>query len=197
MLDAKPAQTSEPRFKLDWPLLVTLVMLACTVCLLRFEGRIWWCALGDLSPWCADASGPHNSQHVFDPYCVTHMLHGLVFWGGLSLLPMTVSTRWRVVAGLSLEALWEVLENSAWVIDRYRTATAAVGYTGDSVLNSLGDIVACGVGLAIAQRLGWRWSAVLFAVAELLVLVWIRDSLTLNVVMLVYPIEAIRHWQMR
>lgn len=96
---------------------------------------------------------------------------------------------------LGVEAAWEILENSPWIIDRYRAATAAVGYTGDSVTNSLGDVAACGIGLVLASRLGWRWSTALFVATEVVLLVWIRDSLLLNVVMLVHPIDAIRVWQ--
>lgn len=191
------APASESSRKFDLAFVGTVVMVLLTVALLKWEGRVWWCEAGDLAPWTLDAWGRHNSQHFLDPYSVTHLLHGVVFWWLLSLVPGWVSLRWRAVAGLSLEALWEVAENSAWVIDRYRTATAAKGYTGDSVMNSLGDIVACGLGLLVAHRLGWRRSLMLFVAAELLVLIWIRDSLTLNVLMLIYPIDGIREWQMR
>lgn len=179
------------------PVILTAVMTLLMIGALRWEGRIWWCAQGDLNPVTLDAWGAHNSQHFLDPYSVTHLLHGVVFWWLLMPVATRVSTSWRLLAGLSLEALWEVLENSAWVIDRYRTATAARGYTGDSVLNSLGDLVACGAGLLVARRLGWRRSLILFVAAELLVLCWIRDSLTLNVIMLICPLDAIRDWQLR
>jgi hypothetical protein len=174
----------------------TLVLLAGTALALRLEGRIWWCVDGSPNPWTSDAWGAHNSQHLFDPYTFTHVLHGLVLWGLLKLVAGRVPPWWRAVAALGVEAAWEVLENAPWVIDRYRAATAAVGYTGDSVMNSLGDVVACGAGLVIAHRLGWRWSAALFAATEVLLLLWIRDSLLHNVVMLLYPIDAVRHWQM-
>ncbi len=179
------------------PVILTAAMTLLMIGALRWEGRIWWCAQGDLNPVTLDAWGAHNSQHFLDPYSVTHLLHGVVFWWLLMPVATRVSTPWRLLAGLSLEALWEVVENSAWVIDRYRTATAARGYTGDSVLNSLGDLVACGAGLLVARRLGWRRSLILFVAAELLVLCWIRDSLTLNVIMLICPLDAIRDWQLR
>lgn len=172
---------------------ITLLMILA----LRWEGRIWWCAQGDLNPVTLDAWGAHNSQHFLDPYSVTHLLHGVVFWWMLMPVAARVSAQWRLLAGVSLEALWEVAENSAWVIDRYRTTTAARGYIGDSVLNSLGDLVACGAGLLVAQRLGWRRSLMLFVAAELIVLWWIRDSLTLNVIMLICPVDAIRDWQLQ
>jgi hypothetical protein len=94
-----------------------------------------------------------------------------------------------------IEATWEVLENSPLIIDRYREATAALGYTGDTIVNSVGDILFCILGVGIARQIGFRWSVVLFVATELVLLFWIRDNLTLNVLMLIYPIEAIRVWQ--
>ena len=96
---------------------------------------------------------------------------------------------------MAVEAAWEVIENSPPVIERYRTATTAVGYQGDTVANSLGDIASCGLGVLVAQRLGLWWSAALFAVMEMVLLVWIRDSFLFSIVMLVWPMEAIRTWQ--
>jgi hypothetical protein len=178
------------------PLVVALGLLAAAGAALRFEGRVWVCAYGDVGLWAGDAWGPHNSQHLLDPYSFTHVSHGLALWGAVWLLARRVPAAWRAVAALGAEALWEVVENSAWVIDRYRAATAAIGYTGDTVVNSLGDVATCGLGLVLAQRLGWRRSAVVFVALELVLLVWIRDGLVLNVVMLLFPIEAIRRWQL-
>jgi len=96
---------------------------------------------------------------------------------------------------VALEAAWEVFENTNFVIDRYRTATAALGYTGDTVVNSLGDIVCCLAGFLIAKRLGFRRSLVAFILLELILLLWIKDSLLLQIVMLISPIEAIKNWQ--
>ena len=95
-----------------------------------------------------------------------------------------------------VECLWEVVENSGPVIDRYRAATIAIGYQGDSVANSLGDILACAAGFVLASRIGWRASVVVFIATELALLVWIRDDLLLNIIMLVYPSETIKAWQM-
>jgi hypothetical protein len=94
-----------------------------------------------------------------------------------------------------VEAGWEILENSPIIIDRYRSATASLGYNGDSIVNSTGDLLSCAVGYALAQRIGWKWSIGLFVVIELVMLLMIRDNLTLNVIMLLYPIEAIKRWQ--
>src|SRR5574341_149995 len=161
------------------PLLAALGLLAVAVSLLHLEGRRWWCAAGDLSVWTDQAWGPHTSQHPLDPYSFTHVEHGLALWGVLLLVWGGGPVMWRAVAALGLEALWEVVENSAWVIERYRAATAAVGYTGDTVVNSLGDIAVCGLGLVVAHRLGWQRSLAVFAALEGLLLVWIRDSLVL------------------
>jgi hypothetical protein len=101
-----------------------------------------------------------------------------------------------IIATIAIESLWEVVENSHFVIDRYRTATMALGYEGDSVVNSLGDIASCALGWALARRLGWKWSIALFVAVELALLLWIRDNLALNVLMLAWPMESVKRWQM-
>jgi hypothetical protein len=100
------------------------------------------------------------------------------------------------VISTAIEATWEVIENTPFVINRYREATAALGYTGDSVVNSLGDVLACVVGFAIAGKIGLRWTIVVFVVIEAAMVVTIRDSLLLNVLMLFWPLEAVKQWQM-
>ena len=96
---------------------------------------------------------------------------------------------------VSIEAVWEVVENSQFVIERYREETIALGYQGDTIVNSLADILLCGIGFELARRLGFRRTLALFVVTEVALAVWIRDNLSLNVVMLVYPIEAVKEWQ--
>jgi hypothetical protein len=123
------------------------------------------------------------------------VLHGFVFCGLLAWGLPRLAPVWRLSLAVTVEALWEVLENSDFVIRRYREATAALGYEGDTVVNSLGDIFACGLGFVIARRLGFRRSLALFVLTEVVLLVWIKDSLTLNVLMLIYPIDAIKAWQ--
>jgi hypothetical protein len=103
---------------------------------------------------------------------------------------------WRLVLAVAIEAAWEVIENTNFVIERYREATAALGYQGDSVVNSLGDILACILGLFLARKLGFRRSLAVFVLVEVALLIWIRDSLVLEVLMLIYPIDAIKAWQM-
>jgi hypothetical protein len=170
-------------------------VLAVTASLLRAEGRRWWCSCGRPSPWAADAWGPHNSQHLLDPYSLTHVLHGVVFCGLLALACPRLGPAWRLCLAVCLAAGWEVLENSAFVIARYRAATAAQGYQGDTVANSLGDVLSCAAGFVLARRLGLWGSVALFVAIEAVLLAWIRDSLLLNVLMLIHPLDAIKSWQ--
>jgi hypothetical protein len=181
--------------KTYWPWLATGAILLCTVVLLRAEGRSWWCACGQAFLWTSEAYGPHTSQHVLDPYSLTHVLHGVLLCGLLAWGLPRMPPAWRLVLAACAEALWEVFENSTFVIQRYRTATAALGYQGDTVANSLGDILSCLAGFWLARWLGVRGSAVLVAMTEAVLLVWIRDSLLLNILMLVYPIDGIKAWQ--
>jgi hypothetical protein len=145
--------------------------------------------------WAGNVWSSDNSQHWLDPYSFTHLLHGVVFFWLLAWLRPRLSPMWLLFIALAVESVWEVFENSAFIIDRYRETTAALGYNGDTIINSLGDILVCGLGFMLAIRLGFRRSLVLFVITELGLLVWIRDSLVLNVVMLLYPVEAIKLWQ--
>ena len=147
-------------------------------------------------PWSGDIHGGHNSQHLVDPYSFTHALHGLLFYALLRPLAGRLGSGTRLVLALVLETLWEVAENSDAVIERYRRATIALAYAGDSVVNSLGDIASCGVGYVLATRLPVRWSVVLFFVVEAVLLAVYRDCFVLNVLMLVHPIEVVKAWQM-
>jgi hypothetical protein len=185
---------SAPRNVRVW--IAIVAVLAATVFELRRQGRLWWCAVGDLSPWAGDIGNRHTSQHLFDPYTFTHVLHGFIICGLLALVLPRLAVRWRLVLAVMIEAAWEVFENTNYVINRYRDATAAIGYEGDSVFNSLGDILACAVGFALALKLGFRRTLALFLFIELVLLVWIRDSLLLNIILLIHPIEAIKTWQM-
>jgi hypothetical protein len=164
--------------------------------ILRSQGRLWTCACGEIYLWAGDVWTAHNSQHLFDPYVFTHALHGFLFFWGLSLVAARLWPVWQLGLAIFLEAIWEVIENAEFIIDRYRTATISVGYSGDTVLNSTGDIIACGLGFWLARYLGFRLSIVVFFVTELVLLMWIRDSLLLNVIMLLYPVEAIKIWQL-
>ncbi len=124
------------------------------------------------------------------------MLHGFVLCGLLAWAVPRVSPVWRLWLAVSIEVLWEVAENSAFVIRRYREGTAAFGYHGDTIVNSAGDVLACGLGFLLARRLGFRRALAVFVAVDGALAVWIRDGLLLNVLMLVYPIDAIEAWQM-
>ena len=178
-----------------WPWLAIVLVLLVTTYLLRSQGRLWWCSCGYLLLWAGDVWSSDNSQHLLDPYSFTHLLHGVVFCGLLTWSLPRLSPVWQLWLATSIEALWEVVENSEFIIQRYRETTAALGYQGDTIVNSLGDILICGLGFGLARQLGFRRSLALFVVTEVVLLIWIMDSLILNVVMLIYPLEAIKAWQ--
>ncbi|MCC6659286.1 MAG: DUF2585 family protein [Phycisphaerales bacterium] len=177
------------------PAAVIVVILLSMVWLLRHEGRVWWCECRTSRVWIGDVWTSHCSQHLSDPYSLTHLSHGLIFFGLLWPLRRRVGLSWRFVIAVGVASGWEVLENSTFIIERYRTVTMSLDYLGDSVVNSAGDVLCCALGFWAAWRLGlWRTVAV-FVASEALLLVLIRDNLTLNVVMLAWPIEAVRAWQ--
>lgn len=170
-------------------------LLLLTIFQLRNQGRIWWCKLGDYGLWSSDAWGKHNSQHLFDPYSFTHILHGVLYFWLAGLIFPRMSFARKFFLAVFFECLWEVLENSNAVIERYRTATLALDYYGDSIFNSLGDIFCCACGFWLACKLKFRRSLALFLLIEIVLLITIHDSLLLNVVMLIHPIEAVKAWQ--
>ena len=178
------------------PWLATAAVVAVTVLALRFEGRLWWCECGQLRWWISSPQSSHTSQHLLDPFSFTHVLHGVVFFWVLAWLLPGLSLPWRFSISTAVEAAWEIFENTSFVISRYRERTAALGYYGDTVVNSMGDVMACGLGFWVAMKLGFRWSLVLFAAIEIGLLITIRDSLVLSSLMLIFPIEAIKTWQM-
>ncbi|MGB7293739.1 MAG: DUF2585 family protein [Thermodesulfobacteriota bacterium] len=178
-----------------WPSAAITFVLVVTAFQLRNQVRFWFCSCGNFYLWSGDVWSSDNSQHLFDPYSFTHLLHGIIFFWVLVWIIPRLSLIWRLWLAISIEALWEVIENSDFVIERYREETAALGYQGDTIVNSLGDILICSVGFLFAYHLGIRRSLVLFVVTEVVLLLWIRDSLILNVLMLIYPIEGIKEWQ--
>ena len=171
------------------------MILYVTALLEWASGRPLICTCGAVRLWTGVVHGPENSQMVADWYSLSHVVHGLLLFWVLWLAASRRSTAWRLMAAVLVEAGWELLENSPIVIERYRSATAAFGYTGDSVVNSISDIVFMMLGFGLARVLPVRASAALGLGLELISLVAIRDNLTLNVLMLVHPIDAIRVWQ--
>jgi hypothetical protein len=176
-------------------LAVLALLVVVQIIVLRFQGRVWWCACGGGAVWVGDTWSSHNSQHVFDPYTFSHVLHGVLFCGVIWLVMRKVSVVWAFVISVAMEVFWEILENSTFIINRYRDATAALGYTGDSIVNSLSDAGCCAAGFIIARYLGLRLSLFFFAVTEIAMAILYRDNLTLNILMLVCPVEAIKQWQ--
>jgi uncharacterized protein DUF2585 len=177
--------------------LALTVVLAGAALALHAMGRPWWCQAGDLVPWSLQVQSRHNSQHLVDAYSVTHAMHGLLFYWGLWLfLGRVAGPTTRVALALGIETTWELVENTNAMIERYRAATISLDYYGDSVLNSVADIVCFVVGYVAAASMPVWISVAAFAVAELLLLVWIRDSLLLNMLMLVHPVEAVKAWQL-
>jgi Protein of unknown function (DUF2585). len=177
------------------PIAAVGLILIGTVIELRLQGRLWACTCSKFLV-TKEAWSSETSQLFVDPYSLTHVAHGMMFAGLLVLLIPRVSPKWRFVIAIALESIWEIIENTNAVIERYRVATASLGYQGDSIVNSLGDIFCCAVGFLIARKLGWKWSIIVFLTVEVVLLIWIRDSLLLEIIMLVRPINAIKAWQM-
>lgn len=174
---------------------VYLMILVAAVATLYFQGRVFWCQAGDLIPWSWNIWSTHNSQHIIDPYSFTHVLHGVLEFWLIGLVFRRMPIVWRLALAIFIESSWEVAENSAMVIERYRAATISLDYFGDSIINSIADILCCATGFVIAYNLRFWRSLTLFLTTEVILVLWIRDSLLINIVMLIYPIEAIKVWQ--
>ena len=158
-------------------------------------GRKLWGISGQPGVWSGDVNSSHNSQFMTDPYSFSHVTHGMLLYALLWLLARNVPVRVRALIVLMVESSWEIFENTDIVIQRYRAATISLHYYGDSVMNSMCDILACMVGFGLAYILPPRVSIVAVVVLELTLALWIRDGLFLNIVMLIHPVPAIRVWQ--
>ena len=178
------------------PWLLMLGVVLASMLTLRLEGRIWWCGASDYSPWAWDIWSRHNSQHLIDPYSFTHILHGVLEFWLIGLIFKRLPLAWRLLIAITIEGSWEIAENSTYVINRYREATISLNYFGDSIINSISDILCCATGFIIAYKLRFWRSLILFVATEIVLIFWIHDSLIINIIMLVYPLESIKHWQM-
>jgi hypothetical protein len=182
--------------KAVWAWFAIVAVLVSTVMLLRAEGRLWICSCGKFSIWAGQVCSANNSQQFLDPYSFTHVLHGFLYAWLLMIVLPRLTTSWQFWFAVTLGSLWELFENSDFIINRYRTETAALGYQGDTVVNSLGDIFCCVGGFMIARRLGLKRSLLVFISLEIVLLIWIRDSLLLEILMLIRPIGIFKDWQM-
>ena len=179
-----------------WVITGLIAFLIIMTVYLYMQGRLWFSASGDVLLWVGDAFSSENSQQLLDPYSFSHFLHGVIFFFVLKYAFQNFSLESRFAASVMMEGCWEMLENSAIIINRYRDATAALGYNGDTIYNSYGDLLSCSIGFVVARYIGLKWSILLFIAIELICLFWIKDNLTLNVIMLIYPIDGIKEWQL-
>jgi hypothetical protein len=175
-------------------LLIALALVALQIVALHQMGRLAICACGDIKFWYGNSNGPENSQQLTDWYTFSHIIHGFIFYGLTHLVLPRASLLQRLVLAMAVEVGWELIENSPFIIERYRQ-TGAAGYSGDSILNSLSDVCSMMTGFLLARALPVPATIGVALVMEVLVGLHIRDNLTLNVIMLLHPFEAIKHWQ--
>ena len=175
--------------------ILALLIIAGGAALLLAMGRPAICTCGTVELWVSQGDSPKTSQMLADWYSPSHVIHGFLFYWLLWLGVRKWPVERRFLAALLLELSWEILENTDWAIQRYREATIAIGYTGDSVLNTMSDIAMMALGFWLARKLP-AWLIVVLAVAlELAALLAVRDNLTLNIWMFLFPTEAVRTWQ--
>jgi len=182
-------------------LLATIAVMTGCLAILLVMGRPLICECGTIRFWHGVVQSPENSQHIADWYSFSHVIHGLLFYFFAHLLWRKwrwfggLPARWALPIAVAFEGFWELLENSPMIIQRYREVTVSWGYSGDSIVNSMADIGWMVVGFLLAARLP-VWASIFLALAfELFTLAMIRDNLTLNVLMIVWPVDAIRDWQ--
>ena len=182
---------------MNWRLtaLAAFAMIAIAASIELAMGRHPMCTCGTVELWVGARDSPKTSQMLADWYSPSHIVHGLLFYAALWLLFRRWPVSWRFLAALMIEAAWEVIENTPLVIDRYRETTAALGYSGDSVVNSVSDMLMMCAGFLIARRLPLWASILLLLVLELVPLLTIRDNLTLNIWNLIAPNPMIAAWQ--
>ena len=184
---------SDTRRLLPWAL--TGLVIAGAAVTLLLMGRVPICECGYVRLWHGAVMTSENSQHLTDWYTPSHVIHGFIFYAILAFVAPNLSFGWRLLIATLVEVTWEIAENTDAVIQRYREVTVSLDYFGDSVINSVADIGAMMLGFWLASRLPIRVTVSLALVFEAVTMIWIRDGLALNVLMLLWPLDAVRDWQ--
>ena len=180
-----------------WKYGVAAAVITASVGLVELAmGRLPLCRCGYVKLWHGIVYSSENSQHLTDWYTFSHVLHGIGFYFLLWLVARRLSPGARFVLAVLLEGIWEVAENTPFIINRYRAATISLDYYGDSIINSVADVVAMMVGFWIARRAPVWVSLGVFIAVEVALAVMIRDNLTLNILMLIHPFELVKRWQL-